>query len=235
MYRDLELGDLETRGLGRALRRTFTDFGLERGAGGRVEEERRRQRGGSDEWRRRRDARVACGRDRWADGSAGGMAGLKVRRAGWAFHKEARRPWADVTVFWGWEWAGEGGSRMTLADLGGFLGGRGRMWANGGGGGERAGEGRKDGSRVAFWAKDDLFGRKRDGSGWVFVRAGREWACGGGFFEEWENDGYFFLLGTETGVRFSFFNSFFFILLGGRAWGERGGAQRLAWREEPTY
>lgn len=110
MYRDLELGDLETWGLGRALRRTSTDFGLERGSGGRVEEERRRQRGGSDEWRRRRDARVACGRGSLVDGSAGGMAGLKVRRAGWAFHKEARQPWADVTVFLGWEWADEGGS-----------------------------------------------------------------------------------------------------------------------------
>lgn len=108
MYRDLELGDLETWGLGRAVRRTFTDFGLERGKGGRVEEELRRQRGGSDEWRRRRDARVACGRgllggwfSRRDGGARGTVGGMGFSQGG------SGRMWL---FFGGWEWADEGGS-----------------------------------------------------------------------------------------------------------------------------
>lgn len=94
---------------------------------------------------------------------------------------------------------------MTLADLGGFLGGRGRMWANRGANG-RAEEGKMD-QGWSSWRRMTFSGEK----GRIRVGFCACWAGMGVrrcfFLGERENDGYFFffLLGTETGVRFSFF------------------------------
>lgn len=124
---------------------------------------------------------------------------------------------------------------MTLADLGGFLGGRGRMWANRGANG-RAEEGKMD-QGWSSWRRMTFSGEK----GRIRVGFCACWAGMGVrrcfFFGSGKTMGIFFFFFVRYGNgRTVFFFSFFlsFLLLGRRA-GRGGGAQRLVWREEPTY